>query len=110
MKANLPDGVATIDDEVRASGVGRCVRAEVDIATFQLFRFAIAVQGDHALPQVLDLLVNKVGETSVNVARRDAVDARKAAPFVGQRAGHMDAAGLGHIVGSLLLREVGNVS
>lgn len=62
------------------------------------------------MPQLLHALVDKVRQARVDVAGRDAVDAGKVAPLVGQRLGHVDAAGLGHVVRCLLLREVGDVA
>lgn len=62
------------------------------------------------MPQSLGLGVNEVAEAGVDVTGGDAVDTGKVAPLVGQRAGHVDAAGLGHVVRGLLLGEVGNVA
>lgn len=53
---------------------------------------------------------NEVRETSVDVTGRDAVDTGKVPPFVGKRLGQVNAASLSDVVGSLLLRIVGNVS
>lgn len=62
------------------------------------------------MPQLLDALVDEVAQAGVDVAGRDGVDAGKVAPLVGQRPRHVDAAGLGHVVRRLLLREVGDVA
>lgn len=56
------------------------------------------------------LLVDEVRQTGVDVTGRDAVDSGKVAPLIRQGAGHVNAAGLGHVVGRLLLRVVGNVA
>ena len=53
------------------------------------------------MPKFLNLLVNEVGETSVDVAGRDGVDTGKVAPLVSQRLGQMDAASLCNIVRGL---------
>lgn len=106
----LPDGVATVDDEVGTGGVGGGVGGEVDVGALELLGETVAVQGNHGVPQLLGLLGDEVGETGVNVAGRDGVDTGKVAPLVGERAGHVDAAGLGGVVGGLLLGEVGDVA
>lgn len=62
------------------------------------------------MPQVLDIFWHEIGETGVDVARRDGVDTGKVPPLVGQRPGQVDATSLGDVVGGLLLREVGNVT
>lgn len=61
------------------------------------------------MPLLLHLLVHKVRQPGVDVAGRDAVDTGKVSPFVGQRLGEVDAAGLGDVVGRLLLGKVRNV-
>lgn len=60
------------------------------------------------MPQALDLLVHEIREARVDVAGGDCVDAGEIAPLVGERLGQVDAAGLGHVVRRLLLREVGD--
>ena len=62
------------------------------------------------MPHGLDLLVDKVGQARVDVARGDAVDAGEVAPLVGEGLGQVDAAGLGDVVRRLLLGEVGDVA
>jgi len=62
------------------------------------------------MPHRLDLLVDEVGETGVNVAGGDGVDASEIPPLVGERAGEMDAACFGDVVGGLFLWVVGNVT
>ena len=62
------------------------------------------------MPQLLDVLGNEVGETSVNVSRGDGVDTGKVPPLVGERLGEVNAASLSNVVGGLLLGEVGNVA
>lgn len=61
------------------------------------------------MPNLLRLLVHKVRQPRVDVAGRDAVDAGKVPPLVGEGFGQVDAAGLGDVVRRLLLREIGNV-
>lgn len=107
---HLPHAVSAVNQQISTSHVRAGIADQVDVGTLQLLGLAIAVHGDHGEPQVLDLLVNKVGQTGVDVAGRDAVDAGKVAPLVGERLGHMDAASLGDVVGGLLLGEVGNVT
>lgn len=62
------------------------------------------------MPQLLDVLGNEVGQTSVNVSRGDGVDTGEVPPLVGKRAGHVDAASLRDVIGGLLLGEVGDVA
>jgi len=62
------------------------------------------------VPQLLDVLGNEVGKTSVNVSGGDGVDTGEVPPLVGKRLGQVDAASLCDVVGSLLLGEVGNVA
>lgn len=50
------------------------------------------------MPQLLNILGNEVGETSVDVAGGDRVDTGKVAPFVGQGACQVDAAGFGDVI------------
>lgn len=109
-RKHLPHAVSAVNQQIITSHVGAGIADQVDIGTLQLLCLAIAIHGDHGEPQVLDLLVNEVGQTGVNVARRDAVDTGKVAPLVGERLGHMDAASLGDVVGGLLLGEVGDVA
>lgn len=53
------------------------------------------------MPQFLNVLGNKVGETSVDVAGGDGVDSGKVAPLIGERTGEMDATGFGDVVAGL---------
>lgn len=107
---HLPAGVSTVDDQIRTGGVGACVADQVHVRALELVGQAVAAHGDHVVPQGLGLLVDKVAQAGVDVARRDAVDARKVAPLVGQRPRHVNAAGLGDVVRGLLLGEVGDVT
>lgn len=109
-RGRLPAGIATVDDEVGTGGVRAGIRHKVDIRALELLGQAVAAHGDHVVPQLLDLLVDKVAEARVDVTRGDGVDAGKVAPLVGQRPGHVDAAGLGDVVRGLLLGEVGDVA
>lgn len=106
----LPAGVATIDDQVGTGSVRAGVGNEIDVGALELLGQAVAAHGDHVVPQLLDALVDKVAQAGVDVARGDCVDAGKVAPLVGQRPGHVDAAGLGDVVRGLLLGEVGDVA
>lgn len=107
---HLPAGIATVDDEVGTGGVRAGVGNKVDVGALELLGQAVAAHGDHVVPQLLDLLIDKVAEARVDVAWGDGVDAGKVAPLVGQRLGHVDAAGLGDVVRGLLLGEVGDVA
>jgi len=80
----LPASVPTIDDDVRTCSVRASIADKVDVSALELLGLSVAAHWDHAHPEVLDLLVHKVGETGVNVAGGDGVDAGKVAPFVGQ--------------------------
>jgi len=106
----LPYTVATIDEHISACGVGACITAEVDIGTLQLLGVTIATHGDHGPPQLLDILVDEIGETGIDITGGDAVDTGKVPPFVGEGFGHMDAAGLGDVIRGLFLRIVGDVA
>lgn len=103
-------GRLTVNDDIGSGGVRAGIADQVHIGTLQLLGVTVATHGDHGLPQVLDLLVNKIGETGVDVAGGDAVDACEISPFVGQGSSQVKASGLGDVVGSLLLGEVGNVA
>ena len=109
-QVHLPHAVSTVDQEIGTGHVGAGVADEVDVGTLELLGLTVAAHGDHGEPEVLDLLVDKVGETGVDVAGGDGVDTGKVAPLVGEGAGHVDAAGLGDVVGGLLLGEVGDVA
>lgn len=108
-RPRLSAGVSTVDDEVSSGCVGAGVGNQVDIGALELLGESVAAEGDHGTPELLRLGVDKVGEASVDVARRNRVDSSKVAPLVCQRASHVNAAGLGDIVRRLLLGEVGNV-
>ena len=106
----LTAGVATVDEDIGTSGVGASVTAEVDVGALELLSITVATHGNHALPQVLGILVNEVGETGVDVAGRDAVHASEAAPLVCEGLGHVNAASLGDVVRGLFLRVVDDVA
>ena len=107
---HLAAGVATVDQEIGTGGVGGSVGGEVDVGALELLGQTVAAQGDHGVPELLGLLGDEVGKTGVNVTGGDGVDTGEVAPLVGERAGHVDAAGLGDVVGGLLLGEVGDVA
>ena len=107
---HLSAGVSTVNDEITTSSVGRSIRKEVNVSSLELLGITVSAHGDHALPEVLGLLVDKVGQTSVDVSGGDGVDTGKVAPLVGERASHVDAASLGDVVRGLLLRVVGDVA
>ena len=96
--------------EVTYSAVGGSVRGEVDIGTLELGGLSVTAHGDHGVPQLLDVLGNEVGQTSVDVSRGDGVDTGEIPPLVCERAGQVDAACLSNVVGGLLLGEVGDVA
>lgn len=100
-KGHLSGGITTVNDNVGAGGVGAGVRSEVDICTLELGGLCVTAERDHAVPQFLNVLGNKVGETGVDVAGGDGVDSGKVAPLVGERTGEMDAAGFGDVVAGL---------
>lgn len=107
---HLPAAVSTVDEKIGSGSVGGSVGCKVNVSTLEFLGETIAAHGDHAVPQLLHVLGDKVGETSVNVSRGDGVDTGEIAPLVGERLGHVDAAGLGDVVRGLLLGEVGNVA
>jgi hypothetical protein len=98
---HLSGSVATINANVGTSGVGAGIRGEVDVCTLQLRRLCVTTHGDHAVPEILSLLVDEVRETSVDVAGRDGVDASEVTPLVGKGSGEMDAASLRDVVRGL---------
>jgi len=106
----LPRSVPTINDDIRARSVARRITRQVHIRSLQLLRLRIPTHRDHALPQILSLLIHKVTQSSIDIARAHTVHTRKVPPLIRKRLGKMDAASLGDIVGSLFLREVGNVA
>lgn len=108
--SHLTRAVPSVNQDIRARSVAAGIADQVHIGTLELFCVAIASHGDHALPQVLHLLVNEIAQSGVNVPRGNAVYAGKVTPLVGQTASHVDAAGFGHVVTRLLLRKVGNVA
>ena len=65
---------------VGTSGVSAGIRAKVDVGTLELLGLTIAVKGNHAVPKVLNLLIDEVGKTSVDIARADGVDTGKVSP------------------------------
>ena len=107
---HLPDAVATIDDDISPSSVRASITGKIHICALQLLRLAITAHGNHALPQILRLLVHEVAQAGINIPRGDRVDSRKSTPLIGQRARQVDTPSLGHVVGSLFLGEVGNVA
>ena len=108
--AYLPHAVSAVNLDIRTSRVAARITRKVHIRALQLLRVTVPPHGGHALPQVLGLLVDEVRQPRVDVAGGDAVDAGEVAPLVGEGAGEVDAAGLGDVVGGLLLREVDDVA
>lgn len=108
--SRLSGGVATVDQEIGTGGVGGGVGGEVDVGALELPGETVTAHGDHGVPELLGLLGDEVGETGVNVTGGDGVDTGEVAPLVGEGASHVNAAGLGDVVGGLLLGEVGNVA
>ena len=80
----LANTVASIDDNVRPSSVGASITDEIHVSALQLLRLAIAIHWDHALPQLLGVLIHKVAQSSVNVPWGNAIDSSESTPFVGQ--------------------------
>lgn len=95
---HLPHAVTAVNKEIGTSHVRASIANQVDIGTLQFLGLTIATHGDHRVPEVLDVLLHKVRQTSVDVSGRNAVDASKVAPLVGQRTGHVDTASLGDVV------------
>lgn len=109
-KMRLPHAVTAVNDEIVTSHVGAGIANQVDVGALQLLSLTVAAHGDHRVPQVLDILLDEVRQTSINVSGGDAVDTSKVAPLVGKGASHVNAASLGDVVGGLFLREVGDVA
>jgi hypothetical protein len=103
---HLTGSVTTINQDVSTGDVRAGIASKENIGTLQLLGLGIASHWDQAMPDVLDLLVNEVGKTGVNVARGNGVDACKVPPLVGERLGEMDAACFSDVVGSLRLSSV----
>lgn len=109
-RMHLPHAVSAVNEQIIAGHVGASIADQVDVSTLQLLGLTIAAHGNHREPQVLSLLVDEVGQTGVNVSGGNAVHTGKVAPLVGKRPSHVDTAGLGDVVGGLLLGEVGDVA
>lgn len=109
-RKHLSHRVTTVNDDISTSSISRSIADKVDIRALELLGVAVSRHGDHASPKLLGVVVDEVGQTSVDVAGRDGVDTGEVAPLVGERARHVDAASLGDVVGGLLLREVGDVA
>lgn len=80
---HLSGSVSTINDDIGASGVRACIGGEVDVGALELSGLGVTAKGDHAVPELLDILGHEVRQASVDVAGGDGVDACKVAPFVG---------------------------
>lgn len=84
----LPDGrhltgaVAAVNDDIGASGISASIASQVHIGTFQLFGFTVTAHGNHALPQILGLLIDEIRKSGVNVPGRNAVDTGKITPLI----------------------------
>lgn len=109
-RLHLPDAVSAVDNQIIASHVGAGIADQVDVSTLQLLSLTISAHWDHREPQVLNLRLDKVGQTGVNVSRGNTVDTGKVTPLIGERAGHMDAASLSDIIGGLLLGEIDDMA
>ena len=110
VRRRLSSTVTTVDEDICTGGVSACIADQVYISALQFFCLPIAPHWNHALPQILGILINEVGKPSIDVARGDAIDTGKVTPLVCQRAGQVDAACLGDVVRCLFLRKVGNVA
>jgi hypothetical protein len=85
MCSRLRSSVAAIDEEVGGSGIAGCVAGQVQESALELLGHALTAQGDLALPEVVCLLGNEVGDLRGHVARRDGVGASELGPFNGKR-------------------------
>lgn len=52
--------VTAINDNIRTRGVTARIANQIDISPLQLFGIPWTVEGNHAVPQILSLLVDKV--------------------------------------------------
>jgi len=68
---HLPASVPTINDNVGAGSVRASIADKVDVSALELLGLSVTTHGNHAHPEVLDLLVHKVRETGVNVTGGD---------------------------------------
>lgn len=107
---HLPGSVSTINDDIGAGGIRACVGGEVDISTLEFSGLGVTTEGDHAVPELLDVLRHKVRQACVDIAGGDRVYACEIAPFVCQRSRQVDAAGFGNVVGCLFVGKKGQVS
>ena len=82
---HLPGGVTSVNEDIGSGSVRAGIAGQVDVGTLQFRRLRVATQRNHALPQVLSFLVNKVGETGVDVAGGNGVDSGKTSPLVSER-------------------------
>ena len=85
-KANtrLRSRVAPVNDEVRSSSVGGGIAGEVQVGALEFFGQTFTAQRDLALPEILRLLRDEVGDLSGNVSRRDGVGTREPRPLNGK--------------------------
>lgn len=90
--------VTSVDQQIGTGGVCTRVTGKVDIGTLKLLGITVTTHWNHAHPQVLDILSDEIRQASVDVAGGDGVNTGKVSPLVGQRLGHVNAAGLGDVV------------
>ena len=81
---HLPGTIPSIDEDVGSRGVRASVADQVHVRPLEFFCVTVPAQGDHALPQVLNLWVHEVAQTRIDVPWADTVHSCKVAPFVGQ--------------------------
>ena len=106
----LREAVATVDNDVGTGGVGSGVGGKVQESTLELVGLTLTAHGDLALPDVLGLLGDEVGDLGGHVAGRDGVGAGELDPLNGEGAAQVDDTGLGSVVCSLELGNVDNVA
>lgn len=90
MYYRLRSSVAAINEEVGGSGIAGCVAGQVQESALELFGHALTAQRDLALPEIVCLLGNEVGDLRGHVSRRDGVGASELGPFNGKRLDYAD--------------------
>lgn len=94
----LREAVTAIDDDVGTGGVRGGIGGQVQEGTLELVGLALTTHGDLALPDVLGLLGNEVGDLGGHVTRRDGVGTGEGNPLDGEGAAEVNDTSLGGIV------------
>jgi hypothetical protein len=97
----LSGSISPVDDYISTSGVGRSVTCKVYIGSFELGCFPITTQRYHTVPKVLGLLRNEIRQPSIDISRRNTVNAGKVSPLIGKRSSKMNTSGFSYVIAGL---------